>query len=375
MNAAHESGPFPFARPFSWSLLKLELLEKYADALAKVMGSQRPVALVDLMAGEGYYDSGDAGSSGRLARIAADSVSSGRDVRVIAVEENAASFTKLEANTSHVRSLIDVRHAPWQAAIDDILEETAGRFVLFFVDPMGIREIRNWSAVSKVVSREHTELLVNFNSSIAARVTGHILNGGRPGFTHLMNDVMDGADWLDGAIAARAGHRLPEYLAAEYAKVLARRGKYSVAWSPIARDGDRGPHKYHVMFASRHDLAFRIMNDIFRIQQETLRRERVLATPSPLLPRTIEDYEEERELTVLSELATSLADDASLRGWSGTIDELRNRAFLTRFGDFMFKDYAGAVTLLLGGGQVVVDGVPSWRSGKLQLKTAVRFPS
>ena len=46
--------PFSFTQPFFWSTLKLEILEKYANALAGIMGGKRRMVFVDLMAGEGY---------------------------------------------------------------------------------------------------------------------------------------------------------------------------------------------------------------------------------------------------------------------------------------------------------------------------------
>jgi three-Cys-motif partner protein len=372
--SSNSGGPFPFDAPFSWSLLKLEILEKYADAMATIIsGLGLPVCFVDLMAAEGYYRTGDAGSAGRLAEIASRHADAGRDVRVIAIEKNPAAFKRLQANTEHVRDFIDVRQGSWNEQLEPLLEELTGYFVFFFVDPMGVKEIR-WEWMEPIVTRTNSELLVNFNSSIAARLAGYVLNGRSGGWGDLLRAVMNGEAWLEGLAAARSENKTPAHLAEAYADLLGTRGGYAVSWSSIAKEGDRGQHKYHMLFASRHMKAFEVMNEIMATQHENLRRERTLAdNASKLLPMSSEDYDTERQAALVQQLADSISTDESLRSWRGTIAELRKKAFISRFGEFNFKHYASAVTLLVDRGRATASGDPKRRAGKLPLKAQVEL--
>lgn len=366
---APQRGPFPFDAPFPWSLLKLELLEKYANALGGVLGSRGPICFVDLMAGEGFYSSGDAGSAGRLATIASNHAASGRQVRVIAIESHRAAFNSLKKNTEHVRKFIDVRHAHWEKQVPGLLNELAGEFAFIFIDPMGIRQIP-WHALASFVSRPSTELLVNFNSGIAARLAGLSVKG-KP--VPALDAAMGDDGWKEGVKEALDRHTTHNHMAAAYQKRLAHKGNFTVSSSPVAKDGDQGQHKYHLMFASRNVKAFEIVNDILAAQREEIRRSRALQEQLPLFPVTPAQYDEERVAGLVSALAESLASDPTLRGWQGTIQELRQRAFLTRFASFKFMLYAAAVTLLVEQHRATVIGEEKRRGGKLQLSVSVRL--
>jgi len=366
---AHVAGPFPFDAPFPWSLLKLELLEKYTNTLVGILGSRRRICFVDLMAGEGFYSTGDPGSAGRLAKIAQTHAASGRRVRVIAIEANKAAFTRLEKNTEHVRAFIEVRHGKWQDQVSGLLGELADEFVFFFVDPMGIKQIP-WDSLAPFVARPDSELLINFNSGIAARLAGLIV-GGTP--MPSLDAAMGDDDWKNGVKEALAQHTTHHHMAAAYRKRLALEGNYIVSSSPIAKDGDQGQHKYHMMFASRNLKAFEVVNDILAIQREQIRRSRALANQLPLFKVTGEQYDLEREAGLINALAESLASDPTLRGWSGTIEQLRRIAFRTRFAAFKFMYYAAAITLLVDQGRAFVTGPDKRRAGKLQLSVSVRL--
>ena len=360
---ADAHGPFDFIAPFPWSLLKLEILEKYSNALAAIVGSRFPICFVDLMAGEGYYASGDLGSAGRLAALAQAHRDDGRSVKVIAIEENAEAFRALESNTAAVRAFVGVRNARWQDQVQPLLDELQGSFVLFFVDPMGIEEIP-WNDLSPLITRQNTELLINFNSSIAARLAGLVMSGRN---SPVLAGCFDGDSWTTGIDEARATQGTHQHMASAYMNLLHGRGNYAVSSSPIAEFGDRGRHKYHMIFASRNIKAFAVMNDILAIQHENLERSRAAAGALPLFPFNPDEYEREKEDRINRELADSLARDVTLRGWSGTIQDLRIRAFRSRFATYKFMYYAGAVTLLVDQQRIGLLSADKRRRSKGQL--------
>ena len=158
--------PFPYKQPTYWSLLKLELLEKYSEAVAAILGAGgHRVTFVDLMAAEGYYASGDPGSTGRLASIAERNAAAGRVVRCIAYESNTAAFARLRANVAQVTEWVDVRNERWEEHTSELLAELRGDFVLFFVDPMGLISWRAPCPASPTISfGSDGQLLVDYCS-------------------------------------------------------------------------------------------------------------------------------------------------------------------------------------------------------------------
>lgn len=325
------------------------------------------------MAGEGYYESGDLGSAGRLASIAQFHEDRGRSIRVIAVEAHDAAFTQLQANTAELRGFIEVRHADWRTELPALLKELQGYFVFFFVDPMGVVEIP-WSSMSQIVTRPDSEILVNFNSSIAARLAGFVLNGKTDtGQAARIEEVMNGMAWTSGASEARDRHELHEHLATTYARLIGVHGNFIVCWSLVREGVEEGLNKYHLIFASRHSKPFPVLNDILALQHHRLLKERALANPLPLLPQTETEYDREHLMTITQALANSLLRDEGLRGWQGSISDLIDRCFRSRFGDYASKWYADAVTLLVDQQHVATIGQAKRRGGKLQRDTIVKF--
>lgn len=351
--------PFSFQRPFPWSLLKLEVLSKYADVLPSVVGGWAPaICFVDLMAGEGYYQSGESGSTGHFVAIAQRHLENGRNVRAIAFEANATAFGRLTANTEAVRSFVSVRQGKWEPHVPALLGELADDFAFFFVDPMGVRDI-SWTALEPLVKRAPSELLINFNSVVAARLAGKALEQGDDcGEYRRLLTVMGGDYWVPGAGAARNSGTLGRYMAQQYAEFLAGAGGYTVSSGLVREFGLHGRPKYHLVFASRNTRAFQIMNDILYAQ-----RERLLAEERPRLGPLFEGldefadtYSSEREEALVLELTNSLANDERLRGRAVSIEQLFDIAFRSRFAEYKKALYVRAATALVDQGRASVIG-------------------
>ena len=369
--------PFSFSSPHVWSLLKLEILGKYASALAGIVGSSQPICFVDLMAGEGYYDMGQAGSTGYFATIAGDHLNRGRAIRCIAFEANGTAFQRLEKNTRSARAFVDVRHARWETQVSELLEELTGEFVFFFVDPMGVREIP-WGSLKAIVERQRAEVLINFSSVIAARLAGKALSRGpNSGENRRLVTVMDGDYWESGVEQARDDGRLGTYLADQYAGFVSRHGRHAAAWTQVRERGVSGRPKYHLIFLGRHPKAFAVMNDILNIQRERLMKQEATKKPLPLFADLdadfAETYEADRHEALVSELANSIASDAKFRGRIATISNIFDEGFGSRFAEFKQALYAPAVTRLVDDGRAAVVGEDKRHRGQLQRKVMVRI--
>lgn len=292
------------------------------------------MCFIDLMAGEGYYASGDAGSTGTLVEVAKDNLRAGRPVRCISVEANNVAFERLQANTAEAGAFVESIHGRWEDLVGDLLMQTDGEFTFFFVDPMGIREI-DWAHLEQLVRRDNTELLINFNSTVASRLAGSLGSEkvGSEGRVERLNKVMGGDYWQTGYAEARRRHETQQHLTEVYAKHLGEIGGFGVCWTPIRETGLTGRTKYHLVFASRHRKAFEIMNDILFRQKERLSTEIAESAEVPLLEmdpewlaRQSEENQLARETHLVRALAESLAADNDLRGHEVTVGEL----FLSR---------------------------------------------
>jgi three-Cys-motif partner protein len=366
--------PFPFDKPHFWSLLKLEILGKYADTVAKIIGSRTPITFVDLMAGEGSYESGDLGSAGTLAQIAAANQAAGRPIQLRAIEANDSAFERLKANTSAAGDFTKVEHAKWEEKVETLLADLQRQFVFFFVDPMGVREIP-WTALKPLVERQNTELLINFNSTVAARLGG-ISAGTSPhanASRRTLVSVLGGDYWQDGLGPARAEGGTHHHFASVYMRFICQQGHYAACSVPIAERGIAGRPKYHLIFASRNGKAFEVMNYILHSQRERLRKESTLANELPLFAEQLATtYDTDRESQLVGELARSLAVDPMLRN-AISVQDLFRKGLMSRFAAFKAAHYRRAATTLLEDGVIEVIGNEKRHSGYLQTSVRVRL--
>lgn len=377
MNEAERPrGPFDFNAPYFWSLLKLEILEKYTDALARIVGSRWPICFVDLMAGEGMYDTGDRGSAARLLEIARKNREAGRRLRLIAVEADEAAYAQLEQNLAGAEEFVQARHGRWEDQIDDLLRETAGEFVFFFIDPMGVREIP-WAQVNRLLRRPNSEALINLNTQVSARLAGNVRNGSShaAGARERLNALVGDNSWEAGLPAVERGE-LPRHIASAYVNRIHALG-YSVSSTLISERGDVGRPKYHLVFASRAFKAFEVMNNILHLQRERLRQDRTLAQQPPLLAATPAEYQREREAELVGTLAQALATDPDLRGKSMAVENLHRTVLPKHFAEFKEAHYARAATILLNEDRITAPDA-KWvkRLGQtfLQKSVVVTFP-
>lgn len=231
--------PFAYDRPFYWSQQKLEILEKYAKAATPILAKigKHRVTFVDLMAAGGYYTSGHPGSTGHFAQVAEANRAAGRNVRCIAYEIDSEMFALLQTNTAPARDFVTVRNAAWETQVHELLKEIEGDFVVFFIDPIGLREV-SWEALLPIINRPFSELLINFPSTTAARLAGRWARGTQSaeGSRERLDTVFGGDSWMKAA--AIEDGQLHEHLAESYADRVQTVGKYeAVFWQVIRLQG------------------------------------------------------------------------------------------------------------------------------------------
>jgi three-Cys-motif partner protein len=170
-----------FDKMHEWSERKLQLLQKYVDPAAKILGSINRIYYVDGFAGRGTYRDGAIGSPIRMAELAQQFVSEGKSYsfRCINVEENDEYFANLQEETAKYGNIVRNIHGRFADNLDYILQVIGTQPAIFFLDPFGIKGI-DWSAVRKIINRgAQTDLWIRFDHIDVRRLDGNYEINGR----------------------------------------------------------------------------------------------------------------------------------------------------------------------------------------------------
>ena len=162
------------------AILKHAVIDKYIDPFAGKTGKYSPdhrVAVIDGYAGAGEYASGDEASPRLLMRKAAKLAGMNRRLECYFVEEDPATFAKLEQVVKSQGADLPIHL--FQGKIGDhlghVLTRVEGVPTLVFLDPFGLM-IPFAHAVSIFAQRPNqrpaTELLINFNVTGLRRIAG-----------------------------------------------------------------------------------------------------------------------------------------------------------------------------------------------------------
>jgi len=257
-----------FDRKKEWSHRKHESLEGYMPQFARILGQYYgPVFAVDGFAGQGFYGTGadrEKGSPLLFAEIAEEL--KGYELRCINVELLDAEFENLMEATAPYARHVDNRHGSFAQHVESILEDIGAAPAFFFLDPFGLRGLE-WATLSKVGTRNpqlKTEMLINFMAPRFDLDAGWLFSTHEKTaqqFLAKLDRVMGPLDWR----RIWQQERLPrdrrfEEIAELYCSGL--RSHFSFKASKFAIRAARGGLKYYLVFATRSDLARRIMGSV-----------------------------------------------------------------------------------------------------------------
>ena len=162
-----------FDEPKEWSNRKINLIEKYLDGAARILGKSG-VYSVDGFAGCGFYRDGTKGSPVRIAELAKQCASDARrySLRCINVEEDNANFQDLQRATAPFGDLVSNIHGRFGDNADHILRLIGDKAVILFLDPFGVKGIP-WRVIQKLVARNPpTDLWIRFDDTMVQRLDG-----------------------------------------------------------------------------------------------------------------------------------------------------------------------------------------------------------
>lgn len=362
-----------FVQRREWSVWKHQIFAGYATQFSRILGSDRGlVYLVDGFAGRGVYGepvNQDPGSPLLAAQIAQRLSQQGQyKLRCINVEADRDEFRNLTANTAAYSDCVENRFGTLAEHMDNILETIGTRPTLFFLDPFGVGGL-DWQTLSKIGHRRRslkTELLINFNSPMFDRHAGWIDSVGQPprdAFMDLLTRTVGSEDWTHIFDTPAPAEQRIEAIERLYLERMCGSFDFGGATYPV-RTVDTQQLKYHVLFATRSELALRIMSSIFygverrylRARTEYLTQTAPAQLPLELYPRepTVEELEER----LISELRADVLELGRQRRRM-RFDQLQNALMNKWFGRLVEKHYRRVCRELIEAGVIVRD----WPTG------------
>ncbi|MGH2506990.1 MAG: three-Cys-motif partner protein TcmP, partial [Ktedonobacteraceae bacterium] len=257
-----------FLQMHEWSDRKLQLLQKYVDAAAKILGKIDTIYYVDGFAGRGTYFDGSQGSPMRIADLAQRFEREGKpySFRCLNVEENDSHFANLAEQTAKYGKIVRNFHGRFADHLDTILQIIGAHPTVFFLDPFGLKGIE-WSAVKKIIDRSApTDIWIRFDHTDVRRLDGnfevnehkfHILSAvfGIPDASHL-HALLDAGN----TPAERIQSCLDLYL--RQLKQTFQQAKnlgYANAYTIRSLEED---YKYHLLFATAHPKGIILASDV-----------------------------------------------------------------------------------------------------------------
>lgn len=177
----------------SQTKIKLAILRKYLGAWATILKGQKILYYVDGFAGPGWLWNPRAGekvfgSPVQPIQLYLDHrFDKGWDyeLRLVNVEKKKTYFEQLEKETSEYKKKgVEIRNirGEFLDKLEDILSEISQYHTFLFIDPFGISGIE-FSELERVLEREKTEILLNFNYNGLRRCIGELANLDDPNVT------------------------------------------------------------------------------------------------------------------------------------------------------------------------------------------------
>ncbi len=331
-----------------WSRWKHKILDDYLPALAAILQSRETIYYVDGFAGPGRYTEDDTEGSPLLAARHAQKLASSNSnyaLKCLNVESDPKVFRNLQASTSEFGMLVHNYNGDFANFIDRILQEVADKPALFFLDPIGVKELA-WSVLEPLFQRvATTEFLMRFDAQTALRLTGEGAH-----LHHTFNAVLGESDsryWQDRLHhCGQSPTEKRDCLTKAYEDKVTRYFQY-VTRIPI-RD-DRNRLKYYLLYATRNLKGVQLMNDVLvainDLRDRTLdeeRREQNRLQQQDMFAPSTQDLMF-AELNLLKELVlTVLRDCQPIRR-----DDLRANVALI---NNSFGRFSGSqITAVLGG--------------------------
>lgn len=275
-------------RPYTQ--LKLQILKEYLSAWAKIFFNQasahkdwsnyQEVYYVDCFAGRGKYNLDGqkdvVNGSPLIALKCASELQKqpkykGIKLKCILIEFDSRLANKLESFCEPFKGVVDYKiykHEDFNQVINDVLKNIEGHPAFFFVDPDGIKELKKENIEQIVTRKGPTDVLLNYIKGGVERIAGltkkhlpEILNHSAP--EKYIKTIKTLTDFYGLKIFSDLNKTEQQRLKEWTNSILQSSQLKEVAVFDMQYK-HKSDNIYYLLFASRKQVAKKIMTDIFK---------------------------------------------------------------------------------------------------------------
>lgn len=254
-----------------WSLYKDMILQYYLKPyLSKVCSMGKPVVVFDCFAGPGRFESGEDGSPLIISKAIHQFVDKERDVSAVFIEQKKKYSQCLREAVKQYKDICKVKNESFQDSAKDIAATGTSNTVFVYIDPYGIKSLRFdvLAGIYANIAHSSVEVLLNFNAESLVRNGHAALKYSQQDEEELDRtmipediDAIAGGDyWRDIVESNIPFSEMEEKCVCEY---MIRMKQYfkEVCCYRIKDKYEHSTPKYWLIFGSRHQDTFILMND------------------------------------------------------------------------------------------------------------------
>jgi len=272
-----------------WSPYKDMILAYYLTPyLPKVCSLGKPVVVVDCFAGPGRFEDGTDGSPLIIAKAVRKIAERGKTVSALFIEEKRKYFQQLKESVKDYRDVCRTVYGSFEDSAKEIADMGRNNTVFVYIDPYGIKSLRFDTLAgiyANIAKGSSVEVLLNFNASSLIRNGLAALKCRQQDdkeeeldrtMTPADIDTIAGGDYWRGIVTRE--NPFPDKEAqcvSEYMRLMKRYFDEVCSYG-IKEKYEHAIPKYRLLFGSRHEDAFILMNDaICNARDKFLGKQRV----------------------------------------------------------------------------------------------------
>ena len=272
-----------------WSPYKDIILAYYLTPyLSKVCSLGKPVVVVDCFAGPGRFEDGADGSPLIIAKAVRKVAEKGKAVSAVFIEEKRKYFQQLKESVKDYQDVCRTVHGSFEDSAKEIADMGRNTTVFVYIDPYGIKSLRFDTLAgiyANIAKGSSVEVLLNFNASSLIRNGLAALKYSQQDdneedldrtMTPADIDTIAGGDYWRGIVTSDISFSDKEnQCVSEYMRLMKRYFDEVCSYG-IKEKYEHTIPKYRLIFGSRHEDAFILMNDaICNARDKFLGKQRV----------------------------------------------------------------------------------------------------
>ena len=331
--------------------------------LSKVCSLGKQVVAVDCFAGPGRFEDGTDGSPLIISKAIRQMAEKGKAVSAIFIEEKRRYFNRLQVSLKDYNDICRTVHGSFEDSAKEIADIGRSKTVFVYIDPYGIKPLCFNILVeiySNISSGSSVEVLLNFNASSLVRNGLAALKCSQQDdmeeeldrtMTPADIDAIAGGDyWREIVTSGISFSEKEELCVSEYTRLMKRYFDEVCSYGIKEKYAHAIP-KYRLLFGSRHEDAFLLMNDaVCRARDEFLGKQCVEGRLFDMRANDEIHAPERLQKVIMDRLTTSM-----------TRKKLIVSAMHSVFAEYNEGEYKRMIRSLLK------DGIICSRSGKIRI--------